>query len=207
MSHPSFYALDAYALGGGAPELRHHVAACPQGSAHVRAMQLSLPMPPAVQSLRSSRPRTSGWLTRWAPAFAIALVAVVSGWALTRSVDALRAKGMPAAVVWLKREGVASLWNGQRVRAGDEIRLEVAPSGLGHLAVIDEPTGRVLYEAQVPSREPTLTPAWKLDDAATAERLCVVLSSAAPDVSTLRCGCTPSVDRWCARFVLEREPR
>ena len=96
-------------------------------------------------------------------------------------------------------------WNGQAVRAGDSVRIEVAPAGFTHVTVFDEHTRQVLYEARVPDDAPSLTPAWQLDGEAPSESLRVVLSHGPVDAVALQSStCTRGADSLCTRFTLTR---
>lgn len=207
MSHPSFFALDAWGLDPRAGDVDAHVRACPQCQAHVAAMRMPAPFPPALAELQPRPPKPARW--RWLTlGFATAVVLFTVGTLTLRELPPVTAKGSPGVVLWLNRNGKVIAWNGQPVIAGDAVRLEVAPAGLTRVTVFDEQARQVLYEAEVPDGAPTLTPAWAFDGQSPTESLRVVLSRKPVSLDALSApACTTDADAHCTRFTLHRESR
>ncbi|MFZ5442215.1 MAG: anti-sigma factor family protein [Myxococcota bacterium] len=204
MSHPSFFALDAYGVDPRAGDVEAHVKACPQCQAHVAAVRMPAPFPPALADLKAPPPRAPWWRVV-ALGFATAAVLLTVGVLSTREPpSAFTAKGAPSVALWLNRGGKVVAWTGQPVVAGDAVRIEVAPAGLTHVTVVDEHTRQVLYEAEVPDGAPTFTPAWAFDGQSPSESLRVVLSRGPVSAEALSSEtCAP--DAHCTRFTLYRE--
>ena len=201
MSHPSFFALDAYVVDPRSGEVETHVKSCQVCAAHVAAVRMPVPLPPQLEGLKA--PERAPWWRFAALGFAAATVMFSVGLVLTREqVQELTAKGTPAAALWLNRDGKVIQWNGQPVHAGDSVRIEVAPAGFTHVTVFDENTKQVLYEARVPEGPPTLTPAWEFDGRSPSESLRVVISRGPVGFEPT---CASSADSFCTRFTLHRE--
>lgn len=199
--HPSFLALDRHALGASTPEIASHVGACSVCRAHLDALLVASPIPPRVLELRAPTP---WWRERWlqvlVPVAAAALIIVL----ISRTpADAVRAKGTPTAIAWVKRGDEVSQWKGAPLAVGDSVRFQVAPEGLSRVTVIDGTTKSVLYEALV--KETTTTPAWTLDGTPGGEVVWVVLSN---DVVTpaIIDACEGAAV-WCRRFDLHAGSR
>lgn len=209
-SHPSFFALDAHALGAGEPGVAEHVAGCQVCAAHVAAARVASPLPPAIASLE--RPAAASPWSGWR-SFGFAFAALAAALLVTVLVrepqrgDETTAKGLPAARLWWKHGEKTAEWRGEKLVAGDAVRVEVAPAGFARVTVFDEQSGEVLYDARVDGGAPVLTPAWSLDGRAPAEKLRVVLSRAAdkePPAPGTACG--GANDAWCTQFTLELAP-
>lgn len=206
MSHPSFLALDRFALAPDeGSELARHVEGCVRCRAHVEAVQRPLPVPDWARAAGQRRRPWLRWL--WAPAgvamtAAVALLVVVGVGPSTQTL----AKGGPSVTVWLKRGETVAPWAGDPLRAGDAVRLQVEAAGYRHLAVLGT-DGTVLYRGPA-GGEPALTPAWELDEAPADERLVAVLSrepvadAALPGAAVRR-----DAEIWAVELVLKREPR
>ncbi len=207
MNHPSRLALDRLALAQGAPpaELRSHVETCEACRAHLAAVQVELPRPAWLDGVASRPPRWRLPVIALAGALAASLVIVIS---LPRP-DAV-AKGNPALTVWIKHGEQVTPWSSGPVRAGDAVRLEVAPSGFSHVLVAQVPASgapRVLYEARLERTRPTvLTPAWTVDAEGAEEHLAVLLShhALADDEVTARLG-RRDAEFWSFEYRLQKE--
>jgi hypothetical protein len=207
MTHPSFFALDAYGVDPRAGDVEVHVKSCQQCQAHLAAVRMPVPFPASLQGLQQDSPKQAPWWRFVALGFAAACVLFTVGYLATRErPQLLTAKGTPAAALWLNRGGKVIAWNGQPVIAGDAVRIEVAPAGFTHVTVFDENTKQVLYEARVPEGAPTLTPAWEFDGQAPSESLRVVLSRGPVGVDALQSAtCSTDAASHCTRFTLHRE--
>lgn len=197
--HPSLLELDRLALGGEAPAAtRRHLAGCPRCQAHMARIEPEPEVPGWVRRLpaRSRRP----W---WAE-----LRAVIAGGAVVAAAAALlllvftgddrelpvdvrpattTAKGGPEILVHIKRGDVVWRWDGRSpLQPADRFRLEVAPGGHRHIAVLtdgDSEQRVLLYQGPLaPQAGSLLLPtAWEVDDAPGPERLLIVLSDAPLD--------------------------
>lgn len=203
MNHPSSFALDSYVVDPRSGDVDAHVRSCPQCQAHVAAARVAVPFPPALKGLGPAKP--TPWWRFVVPALAAAGVVMSVGYFVKSEPGSITAKGLPAAAVWLNRGGKVVAWNGQPLRAGDTVRIEVAPAGFTHVTVFDEKTREVLYEARVPGDAPTLTPAWQLDAAPGSESLRVVISNSPVDQARLEASCRVEPASYCTRFTLPRE--
>lgn len=177
MTHPSHLALDRHALGDHSADVARHLESCGDCRGHVAAVQVTLPRPAWLDGVDRKAPR---W--RW-PALALGAALATSLVIAVRTAapaddDAVRAKGTPAATLWLKRGEQVTPWKDGPLREGDAIRLEVAPAGFSHLAVVSlGPTPKVLFATRpAPDGRTALTPAWTLDAEGTEEHLLLVLS-------------------------------
>lgn len=175
MNHPSHLALDRFALGDAPADVARHVETCEACQGHVAAAQVALPRPAWLDDV--ARPRPARWR--------LGVLALAGGLAVVLAVvarpggagDEVRSKGVPAATVWLKRGDRVSAWQGAPLKAGDSIRLEVAPAGFAHLTVVQlEPSPHILYAASPGAAGTTLTPAWTLVGEGVEERLAIILS-------------------------------
>jgi hypothetical protein len=248
--HPSVFALDRAALGDASPSVTRHVATCEPCRARLLALADPAPLPAALEHrLRREAPARRArwpWARRaWtgglaAAAAALALIAVVDRWprgdapaarvgagggsvAAAPTIEEVHdtTKGGRAVGVFVRRGGKTFLWDGrQPVRAGDALRLEVVPDGLGFVQVFSEvdgpggPSLQHLHQAAVPPRSGgVLRVAWQVDGASPREVLVVVLSRAPLDVDAARAAARatrPDADTWVSRLVLpvaaERRP-
>jgi hypothetical protein len=88
--------------------------------------------------------------------------------------------GAPEVALWIKRGERVFTWQDEEpVQPGDRLRIEVAPAGYSHVAVLAPRGGRLelLYAGPVRAAGSTLLPkAWEVDAAAGRETLVVVLS-------------------------------
>ncbi|MDX2009011.1 MAG: hypothetical protein SFW67_02415 [Myxococcaceae bacterium] len=206
MNHPSFLALDHFALEPRAGTVQAHVDTCSQCRAHVEAVRVATPFPAALEAL----PRRPGvWPWRPALAFGGLLAAALALGVVTMttpSAPAVTAKGAPEVVVWLNRGGVVTKWAGQPIRAKDAVRLEIAPAGLDTITVYDERQQTILYAEGVAPHGTSLTPAWAFDGQAEVERLRVIVSRGPVPLEALQgAQCTAQRDLLCSRFELRRE--
>ena len=237
--HPSVFALDRAALGDASPSVTRHVAACERCRARLQALGDPAPLPAALeQRLRreapARRPRWPWARRAWtgglvAAAAGLILIAVVGRWP-DEAAPAARvadgsggappateeahdtAKGGRAVGLFVRRGGVTFLWDGREpVRAGDALRLEVVPDGLGFVHVFSEVDGpggaslQHLHQAAIPAGAGgVLRAAWQVDGASRREILVVVLSRAPLDVAAARAAArsAPTDDTWVARLVL-----
>ena len=204
MNHPSYFALDSYLVDPRGEDVDVHVKSCQQCQAHVAAARVAVPFPAGLKGLAPAKPRP--WWRLAVPALAALGVAISVGYFVKIDQPGnITAKGTPAAAVWLNRGGKVVAWNGQPLRAGDTVRIEVAPAGFTHFTVFDEKSRQVLYDAHVPGDAPTLSPAWQLDAEPGSESLRVVLSNAPVDEKQLIGGCGVETSSYCTRFTLPRE--
>lgn len=174
--HPSFFELDALALGGDSPSVREHLESCALCSAHVERLRL----PVAVPSLPARAP--TPWL-RWVPLLGAA--AIAASVALVLAVPArapwLAAKGMPSVAIYVKRGQALTLWDGvSPVRAGDRLRVRIAPEGYDHVAVASRSRSGALvplFEGPIDDRSSEfLVPgSWEVDAEPGSERLVIGL--------------------------------
>lgn len=205
MSHPSFFALDAYGVDPRPGDVEVHLRSCQQCQAHVAAVRVPAPFPAALEGLKVASARRPWW-RGLALGFATAVVLLTVGPLVTQEPPATTAKGSPSAALWLNRGGKVIAWSGQDIVAGDAVRIEVAPAGLTHVTVFDEHAGLVLYEAQVPDGAPTLTPAWAFDGQSASESIRVVLSRGPVSLDALSSPlCATDAELHCTRFTLHRE--
>lgn len=209
MNHPSFFALDAFAVDPREGDVQQHLMSCPQCRAHVEAVRVPALFPEALAAL--PRPART-WARRPVIAFgglvaaaAALAIGLVSSFAPSEHAG-LTAKGSPEVVVWLNRQGTVMKWSGQPLRAKDAVRLEVAPAGLDTITVFDEVSRTTLYSAAIPPTGTSLTPAWAFDGESEAERLRVVVSRGPVPPDTLTAAqCTAQRGLLCVRFELRRE--
>jgi len=182
--HPSMLQLDELSLGVGEASVAAHVQACARCAAHVGRVQQELPVPAWVRELGGppDRARDSSWLFRSSVVAALAML-VVAGvlvrsryWGDERSDRGV--KGMPSVAVYIKRDGVVSLWNGQApVQPGDALQLKVAPEGFSRVTVaaLQDGTLTELYAGSA-AGEGLLPRSWTVDDAPDPEVLLVAFS-------------------------------
>ena len=171
----------------GAPELVRHVESCERCASHLARLRQPAPIPEWVHALPPPRRRFS--LPRWlVPMGAVALAAglllivlPVGEPAITDEAPAWAAKGAPEVQIIVKRGETTSRWSeGDRVRPGDQLRIELHPSGLAHYVVVSPGAGGFTTLARGELREVSgLVPgAWEVDARGREERLVVVLSRA-----------------------------
>jgi len=88
------------------------------------------------------------------------------------------AKGMPSIAVYIKRDGVVSLWDGQAaVQPGDALQLKVASGGYSRVTVAawQDGTLKELYAGSARA-EGLLPRSWTVDEAPDPEVLLVAFS-------------------------------
>ena len=182
--HPSMLQLDALSLGAGEASVVAHVQGCARCAAHVGRVQQELPVPAWVRELKTQPhgAHDSSWLFRSSLIAALALF--VAGGVLVRvkhrdpAQSDRGVKGMPSVAVYIKRDGVVSLWDGQApVQPGDALQLKVAPGGYSRVTVaaLQDGTLTELY-ADSAAGEALLPRSWTIDDEAGPEVLLVAFS-------------------------------
>jgi len=185
-SHPSFLELDRIQLGAGSAQAREHLAHCSACAEHFKRLDMPAPVPQAVVGLEKQK-ITSPW-KKWpmlvlAATSALVVLLVPTVINQTHKSDVLRVKaGNPAIAVFIKRGDTTTLWDGlSSVHPGDQIRLEVAPSGFRHVRVTAPTTSgasQVLYEGDVPADRSSLLPlSFQVDESGTSEMLDITLSN------------------------------
>lgn len=175
--HPSFLELDRLALGDGTVAARHHLESCVDCRGYVGRLGLAPPIPAWVRGLPRERPRAR-WRVLWALP-AVASLAALALFVLPREEMAVRSKGAPAVVLYIKHGEKVTPWDGHRsVATGDLLRLEVAPGSFGYVTVYTGHDARqVLYAGALTEAKPVLLPAgWEVDASPQAEILHVALS-------------------------------
>ncbi len=177
--HPSFFALDAFAVSTTRdPAIDAHVASCAQCAGHLDTLRQPEPIPLWVPKLEPRRNRAPFALIAGALACAAAIALVVLGRDPADETTTLR--GGPSVGIYIQREGHVFLWDGaQSVRAGDAIRLKVAPDGAAHVAVYSRAGSdlRPLVSMPIARNGETLLPrAWRVDGSGGAEEIVVAFS-------------------------------
>jgi hypothetical protein len=166
-THPSFFALDALALGSEDAALREHLAHCEVCEAHVRKVTAGASYP--VGFVPARKPYT--WFYGLVAAASLAALTVV-----VLDQDSIRAKGVPGVAVYVKRGEDVFLWKqADPLRAGDRIRLTVEGHGLGYVRVVSE-QGSVLYEGELTQDKAALPLSWRIEGNSEQERFVVLLS-------------------------------
>jgi hypothetical protein len=207
VSHPSFLDLDRLALGEASPDVRAHAARCAACAAHVERMRAAPPLPEWARAVALPRtPRGAGrfrlrWLSGLVAAGAAAAAAVVFVVPAEKALY-VAPKGMPSVALYVLRDDRAALWNGtDPLRAGDRIRLKVAPEGYGWLAVSAMTPGGsrgLLHQARIdPGAEYLLPESWRLDAAPGPERLHIALDVQEVD---------PARAAWSTTLEIPKEP-
>jgi hypothetical protein len=182
--HPSMLQLDAVSLGAGEPSVVAHVQGCSRCAAHIGRTQQDLPVPAWVREIDGTprRASDSSWLFRSSVLAALALF--VAGGVLVRAKyqadeqSDRGAKGMPSITVYIKRDGVVSLWDGQApVQPGDALQLKVAAGGYSRVTVaaLQDGTLTELYAGSA-AGEGLLPRSWTVDEAPDPEVLLVAFS-------------------------------
>jgi hypothetical protein len=206
--HPSHLVIDRVAIGGEVPaEVARHLETCEACAATVAARRSAEPLPAWAGSLRvapapapslpghrhaATTPRLPRWWLLPLPAALALSVAIVllrgesqSGPALD---DAIREKGSPAVVVYVKRGDAVVTWDGRSpVRPDDRLRLGIRGGGFANLSVASLQPGfapAVLYAGPLEPRGETLLPlSFLVDAAGGAEELSVILSQRPVDAA------------------------
>jgi hypothetical protein len=181
--HPSTLELDGFALGAGAATVAAHVQECSRCAAHVARVQQPLPIPAWVRDVKASRgwSRHSPWVLR-SSVVALALVAVVGLFVKMNERgngrSELGVKGMPSVAVYIKHDGIVTLWDGQApVQPGDALQLKVASGAYSRVTVaaLQDGTLTELYAGSA-AGEVLLPRSWTVDDAPGPEVLLVAFS-------------------------------
>lgn len=185
--HPSFLELDTYAVQRtGAPGLVRHLESCERCAGHLAKLRRPESLPDWVQALPPRRRRFSlpGWLIPMgAVALAAGLLLVVAPAGEPPVIDgtpAWAAKGTPEAQILVKRGETISRWSeGDRLATGDQLRVELHPSGLAHYVVVSAEKGgfSTLARGELRADSGLIPGAWKVDANGGEERLIIVLSS------------------------------
>jgi hypothetical protein len=196
--HPSYFALDRHHLSGD-PDIGAHVAVCPACRAYLDGLREPDQLP---AWLPQRRPR------RWVIGLSVALAAAASVALWPR--EEIREKGTPAVQVHLKRGDAVSPWQaGMGLRAGDRLRLQIAPAGYRFVSVATGgPAPAVLFAGALDPAGSTLLPAsFRVDGAAAEETLDVVLA-AQPVPPAAHRQPEPPRGGWRRRltFPMERTP-
>jgi len=183
-AHPSMLELDAFALGAGRAEVATHVEGCTRCAAHVARVQQQLPVPAWVREVEASRGRARhpAWIFRSSVLVAVALFALGTFFVRMkhRGPDEpdRGVKGMPSVAVYIKHEGVVSLWDGEGpVHAGDAVQLKVASGGYPRVTVAAVQGGTLteLYAGSA-AGEALLPRSWMVDEEVGPEVLLVAFS-------------------------------
>lgn len=226
MTHASFLELDRCFLGEGTPEAVAHAATCSRCGEYLRRLAEPCDVPawladmgeheasrqarerlfaPPLPGPRARQRNTLALLLGAALALGGALILLRSP--LSNEVPTpaefsapyTGAKGGSEVVLYVKRDQTVFPWNGERLRAGDRIRLRVLGRSYRHVKVTSpQPHGDlVLFEGEV-SDGGALPVAWEMDATGTEERLRVTLSN--PNSASGSSG--PST--WVRDFVLQK---
>jgi hypothetical protein len=183
-AHPSMLQLDALSLGGEEASTVAHVQGCARCAAYVARVRQELPVPAWVRELDRPphRAHDSSWLFRSSLVAAVALFAAGGVLVQVKYRGAEQsdrgAKGMPSIAVYIKRDGVVSLWDGQApVQPGDALQLKVAAGAYSRVTVaaLQDGTLRELYAGSA-AGEGLLPRSWTVDDAPDPEVLLVAFS-------------------------------
>jgi hypothetical protein len=197
--HPSFFALDRHHLVPD-PEIAAHAAACPACRAHLEGLRPPAELPSWLLARR--RPR------RWVVELSVALAAAAAIALWPR--EAIREKGTPAIQIHLKRgDAVAPLETGTRLRAGDRLRLQIAPAGYRFVSVATGGAApSVLFAGALDPKGSTLLPASFRVDGADAEETLDVVLAAEPVPPAAHRAPEPPRGSWRRRltFPTEKSP-
>lgn len=192
--HPSFLELDRLAASGVRIEDHPHLGSCPQCQQHLARLAQPVGMPAWVGELGASRPRASWWsgwgLRSLVAVGAMAILAVV---VLPQVIGpdpgpAFQVKGGPVVKVHLKRGEQVLTWSeGESLRPGDLLRLELAAAGFSDYAVLTRQEERwtVISHGRLNTPSLLLPDAWRVDDSGEEEWLRVVFSTRALDEAVL----------------------
>jgi hypothetical protein len=182
-AHPSYFELDCAALGAAREAATaEHLRSCAQCRSYVEAARPAEVVPTWVAELERARRKPRAWT--WLAGGLAAAAALLFVWLAPGSEPPyVGVKGAPSALVYVHRDHATSLWDHTPLRAGDQIRLEVAPEEFEHVTVLGgaargaETT--LLYGGPVKPHQRALLPkAWQLDAVGDAEHLAVVFSRA-----------------------------
>lgn len=227
--HPSYLALDRYALGAVALEVEQHLSACARCRGYVDEVRQPARVPDWVTDMSKTRiplPRMA-FVTVPAIAVAIAMIVSITRWAewgepaqSTRTTY-VAAKSAPLVVIFLKRGEEIIAWSHERVRAGDSLRLGVSSGGFDRVTVLAEAHGAWIQlhegsisESKGPGLPMTLLPvSFRVDSLGDHERLTVVLSHGLLPRGFEPLGDGPSVNPgikdgsiWAQTIDLPKEP-
>jgi hypothetical protein len=197
MTHPTPYALDCVALGEPAGPLEDHLRTCPECRAYMDERRRAPAIPPWLARRRH----------RWPVPLAVALAAAAAVLVLVVRPPAVRVKGPPAVLVYLKRGQVVSAWQPPApIRPGDLVRLQVRAAGFAHVSVASLPSAgppRVLYAGPLGGADPHWLP-FSLQADAEGERevLSVVLGTARVDPAAHLAAPAGS---WATRLTMPKE--
>lgn len=193
-AHPSYLELDRHSVGLLADAATAaHLTECARCQAYLAGFQpvADVPRwvaqaaqnePPKCAASSVSGPRVRRHWTWTAGGMAVAAaVCLALLWPRAREPAYDGVKGAPGIAVYVQRHGVAALWDGTPLAAGDRIRLEVMPEEFDHVSVFSLPaseqTPLPLYTGRVPRGRPSILPkAWELDAAPGPENIAVMLS-------------------------------
>jgi hypothetical protein len=195
--HPSYFALDRHHLNAD-PAIAAHVDVCAACRAHLDGLRAPSRLPAWLPE-RRRRPR------RWVFGFSVALAAAASVALWPR--EGIREKGTPAIQVHLKRGDAVSPWQaGTPLRAGDRLRLQIAPAGYRFVSVATGgPAPSVLFAGALEPSGSTFLPAsFRVDGAAAEETLDVVLA-AEPVTPDAHRQPEPPRGGWRRRFTFPTE--
>jgi hypothetical protein len=211
--HPSFLELDAYAVEGD-DTVHQHIESCAPCRHYVESLRAPQVVPDWARSLPKRRGSFAGWFTLLGGAGAL-VTAALAAFLIAgpppehqpAQTQTLSTKGVgPTVVVHLKRGGQVSQWrSGERLRAGDVLRLEISPDGYRRVRV-SSPTSSgesILFSGTIEPRRPTLLPlGLQIDAASPTERLRITLEDPAgmPD------GRSPRTWEKTLTFDLEEAP-
>jgi hypothetical protein len=183
-AHPSYLELDCAALGAAREAgTAEHLRVCERCRSYVEAARPADVVPGWVTELGRAparRARPLGWLAGGLAAAAVLLLV----WMRPESEPLyVGTKGSPSALVYVHRDDTTMLWDQTPLRAGDRIRLEVAPEEFEHVTVLGGSArgaeSALLFSGHVEPRQRALLPkAWQLDGVGQAEHLAVVFSHA-----------------------------
>lgn len=224
--HPSFYRLDRVVLGESpSADVGTHVATCDRCRTYIDSGGAVLPAPAWLEAHATVPPRLTFWVkvsrrlrSRWvwvaAPVLGAAMVLLVVR-PLERSESAaVRAKGSPTVIVYVKRGDGVAAWDGRTaVVADDRLRLRIMAADYSFLSVAslaDSSRSPVeLYAgAAADSHDGFLPVAFRVDSNGPREILSVVLARHSIPLALhaeLSRGRGAEDDVWSTRIVLPKE--
>jgi len=209
--HPSRLELDRAWLGAGSPETTAHLGRCERCSAWVARLEQPVAVPGWVSEIGA--PRRRSWLsagTGLVAAGALSVLLLVP-WGQMQVGPSTQAKGTPAVALYVQRDGVVALWDGQQpVAPGDSLRLKVVPEGL-RFVVVAAATGSgtplVLFQGEVRGDEELLPESWRVDASPEDETMVIVRSRERLDATGLPAliASPPARDDlWLTRLVISK---
>lgn len=199
--HPSRMALDQVALGLEDASVRAHASTCEACAAHLRRVEVTLPVPGWVEAL--PRPTRLAW--RWLVPVPVMLTLALIVFALPKPSE-ITAKGLPEVQVWVHRGANTALWDGKPLHERDELRFELAPAGYSYLTIaqLEGSAPTVLHAGPLDASAVQLSPAWSVDGQAGDENVVVVLSKGPLSDEQLGAAIAGRTG-WSTRFTFPKE--